>query len=180
LALPRVFVEVAGVEGDLATIMRTLPLATDGAVPSQGFDPLVHDTGIKSVSVHHVLTKNDTLETLLWDFEQLDSAGKTQRVRWDMKLTPHVVTSSPVSVRLEVTLLSAPLNDVPSDASPADPTLAQTTLVVRDQQTIVLGGFGERKPAPRTVFAVTPYVVWEEADMQRLYECKLRSRRATH
>jgi len=168
------------VQGDLATIMRTLPLATDGTVPPLGFDPLLHDPGIKGVSVHHVLAKNDTLETLLWDLEQQDRAGKAQRVRWDMKLTPHVVTSSPVSVRLEVTLLSAPVDSMPSGAPPADPKLAQTTLVVRDQQTIVLGGFDDPRTLPRTVFAVTPYVIWDEAGMRRLYECKLRSRTATH
>lgn len=148
LASARVFLEVARWQGDPVTSVH----------PNEG-GGLVLDPGRESVGIHHVVAKNEGIETVSWDTEHPRADGSKQQVHWDMKLTPSVVASSPPSVRIEVEL--------------AGGKAAHTTLVLRDQQTAILGWLANAAPAQKpTILAVTPYVLRGEADVQRLFECK--------
>ncbi|HWP07306.1 MAG TPA: hypothetical protein VNN72_16255 [Polyangiaceae bacterium] len=112
------------------------------------------------MAIHHVLAKNAEPQTVSWNVETQFVGGSSELVPWDMKLTPHIVATSPVSVRLEVDI--------------AGGTLAHTTVVLRDQQTVILEPTGNPKPTSttRAILAVTPYVLRDDADVRRLLECK--------
>lgn len=160
-------------EGDLTAILHTRPATADGAAPNTGGAGIVLDAGLESIAVHHVLAKNDEVKTISWDTERPTSDGSKAPIHWDMKLTPHVIASSPVGVSLEVDLVGAATNGAPPAAPSGDATVAHTTLVLRNQQTIIVGPTGNLNPtATRTVLAVTPYVLWDDADVGRLLECK--------
>jgi hypothetical protein len=144
----RVFVEVARWEGDPLTSLR----------PGEG-GGLVLDAGRESVGIHHALANNDEVKTVAWDTAPSTANGSKSQVHWDMKLTPRVVASSPPGVRIEVEI--------------AGGKSAHTTLVLRDQQTSILDWLGDPgSSTPRTIVAVTPYVLRDDADVQRLLECK--------
>jgi type II secretory pathway component GspD/PulD (secretin) len=51
----------------------------------------------------------------------------------------------------------------------------QTTVTIKDQQTIILGGFTEaRSGKEQSILIVTPYIIWNDADLRTLLECKVK------
>jgi hypothetical protein len=79
-------------------------------------------------------------------------------------------------VHVEVQILPAPPPGVAPDQWQVPPDCgARTTLVARDQQLFVLSGFPQSERG-ELVTTLTPYVIWEDSDLQRLAECKRKSR----
>lgn len=154
-ATPRVFIELALAEGDLMVILRDHPAGASDISSTGAFDALVSDPRLKGIRVLHVITPNDVPQTVPWELEGSEGAKE----RLDITVTPHVNGPAPEGVRVEI--------DVGGHA--------HTTVVVRDQQTTVFGGFSAPPLAElHAVFTLTPYVLWNEADLGRLLECKRR------
>jgi hypothetical protein len=177
---PRIFVELATLEGDPAAIQQ--PLATVGKVAApRTFSQMLADPRWKAISVRHVIASDGVRQTFPWEFPPPSaSTGCPASERWDLSMTPHVTGHSPVTVRLDLQILPAPPSGAASDTPRVPPGCgARTTVVVHDQQVIVLSGF----PAPTgaanigLTTTVTPYVIWEDADLQRLLECKRKRSR---
>jgi len=170
----RVYVELATLEGDLATIQSSNPAGVQGASEPRTFSQMLADPRWKTVSARQVIGSDGVRQTFPWDLEPPRVAAECPASeRWNISMTPHVTGHSPAMVRVEVEILPA----LP-EAAPRAPRVhsecgAHTTVVVRDQQALILSGF----PAPAAgklglVTALTPYVIREDADLQRLLECK--------
>jgi hypothetical protein len=138
---------------------------------------LLNDPRLRIPRILHVLAPEGEARTVAWDVEKHDREGQCPEVeRWDLTVTAHVDATQPSNVRLDVARSPAPpLGTRPEDWYVPEHRRAQTTVVVRDQQTVVLGGLGEPAvpQAPATLL-VTPYVIWEEADLRRLFQCKMK------
>jgi len=179
-APPRIVVELATLKGDLFAIQRPATAGAPGAVEPRTFSQMLADPRWIAVSGRPVIASDGIRQTFPWNFEPPRvSAECPASEHWNLSMTPHVIGHSPASVRIELQILPAP----PPDAAPDAPDVplacgVRTTVVVRDQQVIVLSGF-PASAGTQTGFvtALTPYVIWEEADLQRLLECK--SKRAS-
>ena len=90
-------------------------------------------------------------------------------------MTAHSETTG--ALRLEVDLAPAPPLGTPPEAwSIPEHRRVHTTVVVGEQQPVVLGlppGAGAAGPS---LMVVTPYFIREEADLRRLFQCKMRER----
>ncbi|HET9957329.1 MAG TPA: hypothetical protein VFQ61_22680 [Polyangiaceae bacterium] len=174
---PRIFVELATLEGDLTAIQQTNTAAMKSEAAPRTFSQMLADPRWKAISVRHVLASDGTRQTFPWEFgPPLASRECPASERWVLSLTPHVTGQSPVMVRVDIQIVPAPSpHDVPS-ASPVPPECgARTTLLVRDQQVVVLSGFPTSTPGRAGLMTtVTPYVIWEDADLRRLGECKAK------
>lgn len=172
---PRIFVELATLEGDLASIQQPNAAAGGSAAAPRTFAQMLEDPRWKAITVRNVIASDGVRQTFPWDFEPpRTSTGCPVGEGWELNLTPHVIGRSPVMVRVQVQVLPAPPAGVAPDAwhVPLD-CGARTTLIVHDQEVVVLSGFpksaGERGGVMTTV---TPYVLWDDTDLLRLAECK--------
>jgi hypothetical protein len=178
---PRIFVELATLEGDVASIQQPNAAAGQGAAAPRTFSQMLADPRWKALSVRHVVANDGIRETFPWEFEPpRASAECPASERWELSMTPHVTGHSPAMVRMDIQILPARLAGAIPDTSQVPPDCgARTTLVVRDQQVVVLSGFAAAAGARADLMTtVTPYVVWEEADLRRLVECKGKNTRA--
>jgi hypothetical protein len=159
--------ELACAQGDPAALLAPHP-AVPGSGQNTWLEGFLADPRLERISVLHVLAPNDASRTLQWDLERHDGSVEP----WSVTLTPHVNGPSPAGVRVEVTL--APTRAGQAKASEQGAAgRANTTLVVRDQQSVVLAGFGAPTSAPtQAMLVLTPYVLWDEADLASLLECK--------
>ena len=184
---PRIYVEFATLQGDLAAIQQPNAAAGHAAAPPRTFSQMLADQRWEAISVRHMIAADGVRETFPWEFEPPPaSTGCPAGQRWDISVTPHVSGRSPVTVSMEVQLLPVPPPGTAAGAAGAAgpssarrawqiaPTCgARTTLVVRNQQLIVLTGFPVSASASVDLMTtVTPYVIWEDADLERLLECK--------
>jgi hypothetical protein len=167
-AAPRFFLEVAQVVGDLGP-----PSASSAPAPLAPFD----DPRLAVPRVAQVILANEVASTLAWD---TPAPGPTRTPthepqRWDLRLTAHSETTG--ALRLEVDLAPAPPLGTPPEAwSIPEHRRVHTTVVVAEQQPVVLGlppGAGAAGPS---LMVVTPYFIREEADLRRLFQCKMRER----
>lgn len=171
----RVFVELATVRGDLAQVLRGAPAPTSNAGT---FAELLRDQRLEVPRVQHLLVANDAPETLAWDSEKPSASGGCAELdRWDMTVAAHADGESPAGVRLELSLAPAPPLGTPPESWHIPPhRKVHTTVVVKDQQTVVLGGFpvAGAGMSSKSMLLVTPYVLREQSDLKRLLECKRR------
>jgi hypothetical protein len=171
----RVFVEVAAVRGDLAQVLRGAPGPTS---TGNTFAELLRDPRLEMPRVGHFVVANDAPQTMAWDSEKTSAAGgSAERDRWDLTLTAHADGERPARVRLEVSLAPAPpLGTPPESWQIPEHRRIHTTVVVADQQTVVLGGVAEpgATSGSRSILLMTPYVLREQSDLKRLFECKQR------
>ena len=136
---------------------------------------MVADPRWEAVSVRHLIAGDGVRKTFPWEVEPPSgSSGCPAAERWDVSVVPHVTGRSPVTVSMEVRILPAPPPGMTAGTWQVPPTCGtRTTLVVRDQELIVLSGFPASAGASaRVMTTVTPYVIWEDADLERLLECK--------
>lgn len=177
----RIFVELATLEGDWAAIMGPNVGAAPSAAAPRTFSQALADPRWKAISVRHLMANDGVRQTLPWQAEPpRGSTGCPATERWELSIVPRVVGRSPVTVQAEVQILPAPPLGVAPDTWHVPPGCgARTTVVLHDQQVIVLSGFpasAEAKVGVTTT--LTPYVIWEEADLQRLLACKRKLRPA--
>jgi hypothetical protein len=172
----RVFVEVATVRGDLNEVLRGAPPVPSSTAAT--FAELLRDPRLEMPRVGHFLVANDASQTIAWDSEKPSATGRCDEAnRWDLTLTAHADGERPASVRLEVSLAPAPpLGTPPESWQIPEHRRIHTTVVVKDQQTVVLGGVAEpgAPSSSRSILLMTPYVVREQSDLKRLFECKQR------
>jgi hypothetical protein len=169
-AAPRVFIELTAAQGDLMALLRNHPPGPTPMSPTAGLERFTDDPRLERLSVLHVIVPNDTPRIMPWEADMPDGS----REQWAITVTPHVNGPAPAGVRVEV-VLSAGTPPEAGAAAAAGAERARTTVVVHDQESIVLGGFTASATAgPRGTLVLTPYVLWEEADLWRLYECKRR------
>ena len=170
---PRIFVELTTLEGDLASIQRPSAAVKQGGAAPHTFSQMLADPRWKAISVRYVIASDGTRHTFPWEFgpPHVTRECPTSE-RWDLSITPHVTGRSPVAVRVDIEIFPTLPPGAAPDSSHVPPECgARTTLVVRDQQLVVLSGF-PASAGVGLVTAVTPYVVWEDADLARLVECK--------
>lgn len=174
---PRVFVELATLQGDLPLVQEGTAPAGEGPVKHRTFSQMLAQHPWRAVSVRNVIAPDGVGQTFPWDFDPPDgSTGCPASEGWELHMTPHVAGRSPLMVHLEVQILPAPPPGVTPDAWHVPPSCgARTTLVARDQQLVVLSGFPQPERG-EPVTTVTPYVIWEDTDLQRLAECKRKSK----
>jgi hypothetical protein len=168
-APPRVFLEVAQIIGDVAAPVTSSPAAT----PPSPFD----DPRLEVPRVAHVIGTSDVASMLAWDTPGPTPALGSEPQRWDLRLTPHLETTGSGSLRLELDLAPAPPLGTPPEAwSIPEHRRVHTAVVIGEQQPVVLAlprGAGARGPS---WMVVTPYLIREEADLRRLFQCKMRER----
>jgi hypothetical protein len=165
----RVFLEVAQVMGDVGPLPAPSALA-----PRAPFD----DPRLEVPRVAHVIVTNDVASTLAWDTPGPTPTLANEPQRWDLRLTAHLETPASDSLRLELDLAPAPPLGTPAETwSIPEHRRVRTTVVLAEQQPVVLGlprGAGAVGPSS---MVVTPYFIREEADLQRLFQCKMREQR---
>lgn len=141
------------------------------------FSEVINDPRLEMPSVASVMAVNDVPVTIPWDLEGPNAkSGCTETYRWDLTLTTHLDRSDPNKLQFEITLVPAPpLGTLPHAWFIPEHRRAHTTIVVANQQTVVLGGFGKRQfDTDQSILVLTPYVIRSDADMRQLFECKVR------
>jgi len=172
---PRVFVELATLEGDLLAIQKPSAAAGQAASAPRSFWQMLADPRWRAINVRHIIASDGISQTFPWDFEPPRASSTCPAdARWELSMTAHVIEQSPVTVRIDVQIAPAPPPGTAPDTwrAPLD-CGAKTTVVLRDQQLVVLSGFPTSdRPSSGLMTTVTPYVIREDADLRRLLECK--------
>lgn len=172
---PRVFVELATLEGDLALIQTSNAKASTSSTAPRTFSQLLTDPRWTAISVHHAIAENGVRQTFPWDFESpRGSTGCPSGEGWEISVTPHVTVQSSVMVRIEVQILPTRAPSTPPESWHVPTSCgARTTLVLRDQQLAVISGFPESgRDDAGMITTLTPYVIGNDSDLERLAECK--------
>jgi hypothetical protein len=172
---PRVFVELATLQGDIATVQPANVAAGAGPARPQTFSQLLAEHPWEAVSVRNVIARDGVRQTFPWDSSPKGaSTGCPAGDGWELHMTPRVKVGSPppLMVHVEVQILPGPPPGVtPNEwAVPAE-CGARTTVVVSNQQLVVLTGFPQPERG-ELLTTLTPYVIWRDSDLQRLAECK--------
>lgn len=193
---PRVFVEVALVKGDIQAVMASAagrgstpqgasraapPPSPPSAAAAVDFSSALSEPRLLISRVGHVMTTDGSPSKLAWDEPSPDgSAAAPPIARRDLTLTARAGGADGGDIALDIDLAPAPpLGVAEKDWVVPEHRRAHTTAVVRDQQTIVLGGFEpQASPDSRSLLVVTPYVLKGPADVRALFECKLERRAA--
>ncbi|RYZ04399.1 MAG: hypothetical protein EOO73_24310 [Myxococcales bacterium] len=163
----RVLLEIARLTGQPDRPLP--PLSSPGR--SGPFD----DPSLVVQSLTHIIVENEVPSTLPWDAPQSAPirAHADAPQRWDLRLTARAETAG--ALRLEVDLAPAPPLGTPAEAwSIPEHRRVHTTVVVGEQQPVVLGLPAGAGAPERSLMVVMPYFIREEADLRRLFECKMR------
>jgi hypothetical protein len=166
----RVFVEIASVEGDLSTL-------TASAAGAASFREVFADPSL-AVRVAHVMTTNEAQSVVAWD-SPLAPGGTPcdDSQRWDLAITPHIQDQQGRVVRLDIAFVPAPPLGTPIESwSVPEHRQLKTTVVLENQQLVVLSSppMGNAK---RPIVVLTPYVLRDDTDLRRLFECKMQKAR---
>lgn len=160
IASPRVFVEVATVTGDLEAALN--------GTKAVNFAEALKDPRLTIPSVNRLLAANDVPTTISIALAQKSAQPQDGASdRRSLTVTAHVEPKN--VVRLEINLFREQLagTRVPDDQR------MDTTVTGENQQPIVLGEFPATQSAvnaSRLIFI--PYVIWSDAELDRLLECK--------
>lgn len=180
---PRVFVEMASVEGALAAVARAprTPPPAPGSSGSRGFAAFLSDPRLRIGRVVNVMTTEGVPSTVAWDMQdEARSSPCPELERWDVTVTSRVDPAQPRTVRLEIRQTPAPpLGTPPQNWHVPEHRQAHTTVVLHDQQSIVLSGPAQATKKQPALLVVTPYIISDDGDLRRLFECKLRRARTT-
>jgi hypothetical protein len=161
---PRVFVEVATLE------------AYSGEPWAPSTRDWRDDPRLTLTRVAHVLTTSDVATTVPWDAEAAASPGAPciGVDRSDLRLTTHVSPDGTGPLQLDIRIEPAPpLGQAKETWHVPEHRVTQTTVVLQDQQfvTMALARHPNKKP---TIMIVMPYLVREDGDLRRLFECKMQ------
>jgi hypothetical protein len=166
--ITRVFVEIAQLSGN----REGLAVSPPQSVPPRPFDPKLELQRVASL-----LVTNDVTSSLAWDAPAPPSAANAPQ-SWDLGVTPHFASTAS-SLQLELDLAPAPpLGTAPENWSIPEHRRVHTTVVLGEQQSIQLRLPPGAGATHTSVMVVTPYFIREDADLRRLFECKLRGRRS--
>jgi hypothetical protein len=151
------------------------PLPSSSAAPRIFVDVARLDRSLHRQLVGHLLLHDEEAGMLACDAPSgADSEGR----RWDLKVIAHLHSADRSPLRLEVDLTPAPpLGTAQESWSVPEHRRAHTTVVLAEQQSIVLGLPTATGREPLTL-QVTPYFIREEGDLRRLFECFMRGARS--
>jgi hypothetical protein len=153
----QVWVEIAEVDADLEQLRKTQP---DDI--SQGQTSLFDAPGITIRWSAYALASDGVAATLAVGVSPAPGRNPCQhRHGWCVRVTPRFDYRSPRQVHLAIE--AAP----PSESEPAQPSML-TTVVVDDQQTVVLGLREKRG----SVLVVTPYIADSPEELRQIQQCK--------
>ncbi|HMI84575.1 MAG TPA: hypothetical protein VK550_10800 [Polyangiaceae bacterium] len=161
--VPRVFVEIAALETDSGE--RWVPSTLDWR----------DDPRLGLTHVAHLMTTNDVAATIPWDEGNVSpEAACAGTNRADLSVTSHVPADGVGPLRLDIRIEPAPpLGQSKETWHVPEHRTTRTTVVVQDQQLIVFARVPEANKKPR-IMIVMPYVVRDDGDMRRLFECKMQ------
>lgn len=179
-AAPRVVVELATLTGDVRALDAALPRkneASSTTAESASGLPFLDDPHLRIPSVANLMLTNSQPLTIPWG-PALTSGkdGCPLSAQSRLSLTARMAPVQPRSVSLEITIAPTPEGAVAASALPIpEQCRSHTTLVLRDQQSVLLGGFTDPKAqAEQSLLVLTPYIIWNESDMRGLLECKAK------
>jgi hypothetical protein len=164
----KVFVEIASIEGDLSTLAAG---AKNAASFGEALGQALTDPRL-AVRVTWVVATNDAESVIAWDSPLTHAnAPCNDSQRWDLAITPHIQDQLGRSLRLDVAFAPAPPLGTPKESwSVPEHRQVKTTVVLGNQQLVVLGSPLPGNPKP-SVVVLTPYVIRDDADQRRLFEC---------
>lgn len=171
----KVLVEIASIEGDLSMLAAG---AKSAASFGEALGQALADPRF-SVRVAWLATTNDTQSVIAWDSPLTHAnAPCNESQRWDLAITPHIQDQLGRSLRLDIAFSPAPPLGTPKESwSVPEHRQVKTTVVLGNQQLVVLGSPLPGNPKPAVV-VLTPYVVRDDADQRRLFECMQTAGRA--
>jgi hypothetical protein len=155
-----VFVELAVLEGDSEPNVRQ-PVPPPARILRWQDDPRLGVT-----NVFHVLVKGEVPATMAWESPPCAPGPKSCAEQWQFAVTPHPSSTTPDEMRLDLRYGPASIRDLPGYGR------GETTLVVRDQQSVLMGLDPERKESKRVVLVLTPYFIHRPDDLRELFRCK--------
>ena len=175
-ANPRVFIEIASIEGNIAD-----RLANGSRTIARTFGEWLNDPNSGARGVGGVLATVDTVAKVPLDLGSgWESKDGGIVHHWDLALTPHVGDHQTPEVRMDVAIEPAtPLRNPDGSSSTPEHRRARTTLVMLDQKPMVIGldplVSGPEKGRGWTLL-LTPYLVRRDDDLRRLFECRIANR----
>jgi hypothetical protein len=177
-AKPRVFIEIASIEGNIAD-----RLANADATIARSFSEWLNDPNSGVRRVGGMLATADTVAKVPLDLgsgRESEDGGLVHQ--WDLALTPHVGDPQASEVRIDVTIEPAAPGTPDGSRSIPEHRPARTTLVMLDQTPTVIGLdpllSGAEKGRGWTLL-LTPYLVRRDDDLRRLFECRMANRSRT-
>jgi hypothetical protein len=167
---PRVFVEVAMLEAS----------SSEPWAPSR-LD-WRDDPGLALARVAHVMTTSGVTTIVPWDAEATTPNGDACAGigRSDLSITTHASANGAEPIRLDIRIEPAPPLGRPKETwQVPDHRVTQTTLLLQDQQLVMMAPTRQPNKKPSIIFLM-PYVVREDGDLRRLFECKMQAARERH
>ena len=119
----------------------------------------------------HLLAKEGQLAAIPW---QRDQRKLDEGALGELTVLPHLSDVAPGYVRLDLAIRNTPGARHESEPQ-AQSAAVKTTLILKDQQTIVLKTETSAGTPSRTLL-VTPYIIRNDRDLKRLLQCKLKAR----
>ena len=162
----QVFIEAAALEGEF-----------DPSNPSA--NAALHwrdDPRLAVTRVAQFLATSNVPAMVPWDDGVGSSAGApcTDWARSDLRVTPHVTAERAAPLRIDIRLEPAPpLGQGKETWHVPEHRVTHTTLVLSDQQSATLA-LARQPGKKQSVMIVTPYLVRDEGDLRRLFECKMQ------
>src|SRR5688572_14951763 len=93
---PRIFVELATFEGDLASIQEANAPVAQGVAAPRTFSQMLADPRWRAITVRHMIASDGVRQTFPWESGRPRVSRKCPASeRWDLSMTPHVAGHSP-------------------------------------------------------------------------------------
>jgi hypothetical protein len=166
-------------------VSNAYPLVADSkdGEKAQSFTAFVNGPGVSVPDVLTILIKNEVRHDVPWDLFHVDQGPECSTTNFGrVSVVAHMNAYQPTAVRLKITI--GPTNQETSNIGVgpnSEPCRVQTTVTVADQQLVVLGGFNKvRHDNKRSVLAITPYIIWSDDDLHKLFECKQKFAQSQH
>ncbi len=166
---PRVFVEIAVVEGQIRP--GGLPAQNSAPRETTWIESLLGDPNVRLTSVTHLLAEDGRATTMNWAQPWSNDPACRSDAAQSLTVVPKVVDDSTRAVSLDIDL--GPSSAIAED-SPAHPGCdLRTHLALADQQTVVLAAAGTPPDVARQhTMLLTPYIIDDDQDLKALLHCK--------
>jgi hypothetical protein len=167
---PAVYVELAAV-----ATAKGNPMPLAGQRPA-GF---LNTSDLEVLRVGSVMAKVGASATTAWDeapttANDASRTGCSKQSRFDLTLTLHSVDLQKRQLKLEITIVPAPPLGTPKDAwYVPEHRQMHTTVIVGDQQPLMLGGEAVSHHDTPSILVATPYIISASEHLNELFQCRL-------
>ncbi len=168
---PAVYVELAAV-----ATAKGNPMPLAGQRPA-GF---LNTSDIEVLRVGSIMAKVGGSATTAWDeaptaaAHDASGAGCSKQSRFDLTLTLHSIDLQKRQLKLEITIVPAPPLGTPKDAwYVPEHRQMHTTVIVGDQQPLMLGGEALSHHDTPSILMATPYIISVPEHLNELFQCRL-------